>query len=184
MGSLSSLNSSYSCSGVSSTNTILIKTLTSTSLTSKTNFTFTLTGIRNPGTFGTIGSITIQLKTTGGTLTTDSGTFVYSNTYFSAGLISVYTVTPSISIVNQNPDTYSFVLKPTGDMWAGSTISITMSTDVSIASATALQTSCGANLVGFTSSPITCTLTSKVIKISAGFPVATTNISSYSSLPA
>ena len=69
-------------------------------------------------------------------------------------------------------------------MWAGSTISITMSTDVSIASATALQTSCGANLVGFTSSPITCTLTSKVIKISAGFPVATTNISSYSSLPA
>jgi hypothetical protein len=84
-------------------------------------------------------------------------------------------------VVDQNPDTYSFVLRPGGDMWTGSYILLTISTDISVANPTALQTACGANLIGFTSSSITCTLNAKLLKLSAGFSSATTNISGYSS---
>lgn len=68
---MGSLNASYSCTATASTRTILIKTFTDTSLPAKTNFTFTVTGVRNAGTFGVIDSISIALKTTGGALTTD-----------------------------------------------------------------------------------------------------------------
>ena len=66
---ISGLNNAYSCTANSSTREILIKTFTDTSIASKTNFTFNLTGIRNAGSLGTIGSISIKLVYTG--FTTD-----------------------------------------------------------------------------------------------------------------
>jgi hypothetical protein len=107
-------------------------------LPAKTNFTFTVTGVRNAGTFGVIDSISIALKTSGGALTTDQGTYDFPDTYFTAGKIQAFTITPQGGVVDQNPDTYSFVLRPDGDLWAGSYILLTISSDISVANPTAL----------------------------------------------
>jgi hypothetical protein len=98
----------------SSTREVLIKTFTDTSIASQTNFTFNLTGIRNPGSLGTIGSISIKLVYSG--FTTDQGTYDYPDTYFSAGKILAYTITPVTARINLNPDTYKFVVQPAGDI--------------------------------------------------------------------
>ena len=47
---------------------------------------------------------------------------------------------------------------------------------------TALQTACGADLVGFTSPTFSCTITGRNLKISGGFATATSNISAYGSV--
>ena len=100
--------------------TILIKTFTDTSLAAKTNFSFTVTGIRNAGTFSAIESIGIELKRFG--VTTDQGSYDFPDTYFTAGKITAFTIVPNSGIVDQYPDTYSFFMKPGGDMWIGSYI--------------------------------------------------------------
>lgn len=79
-----------------------------------------MTGIRNAGTFSAIGSIGIELIRSG--TKTDQGSYDFPDNYFTAGKITVFTIEPDGGIVEQYPDTYSFVVKPGGDMWIGSYI--------------------------------------------------------------
>ena len=175
---LGSLNTAYTCTATASTRVFLLKTFTDTNLPAATNFTFTITGIRNSNTLNAIGSITSKLTYSG--VTTDTGTYDYPDTYFTPGKLTTFTIVPNVGKINLNPDTYQFELLPAGDVLKDAIISITLSTDISIADPGALQLACG-KFAGVTA--FTCSYSLKTLKITTGFPATTANITGYASTP-
>jgi hypothetical protein len=98
------------------------------------------------------------------------GNYVLSN-------IKDFKVTPINTGVGYYPAKYHFDIWPQGDIWAYSTIVLTMPPGITISSQQEFQKNCASNLVGFTNILVTCKTRDNLIWVNQGFDLKATSVS-------
>ena len=85
--------SRYDCTTYALDNKIVVKDITTTTITARTLIEFTIDSIINPGTYGSTGEITINTLDSSDVVL-DTGFWQFDPGYFTAGNITTFTIIP------------------------------------------------------------------------------------------
>lgn len=152
---MTGLNSGYSCTASSSTNTITISNFVDTAGTAGTSYTFKVSSIKNPGTYSATGTITAQLTTsTGGVI--DTGTTTIKALTYTSSTIESFAVTPGSFLAGATSVAYTFTVRPRSRVNLGAYLILKLPTDVGVVSSNTIEISCGSVLSGFSYTKIYC----------------------------
>jgi hypothetical protein len=106
----------------------------------------------------------------------DIGTFAFEETLIVAGIIKVFSIKPQDYGVGMYPVFYDFKIQPSGELYAGSFLVVTLPDDVVVYDERSLERDCSYNIDQFTFSRINCKVNGNVITINSGFTSQPTTV--------